>query len=342
MNAWVFQKHIGTIFRPRIVCILSTLFALTTLISACTQPPPAKTYTIGILHFSTNLVETVDGFKSGLAKAGYQEGQNVRYIDAGPIPEPENLKKAAQDLIDARVDLIFAVGTPPTSTLFSLVKGKPENSIPIVFWAILDPVAAGYAQSLQRPGGSLTGISIGTGGTPIDGRRLEWFKKIAPAINRVYFPHNPDDPLVVQGMKTVRESAAVLGIELVLKQIRTEAEAQAAAQSVPSDIDAIFILADRLVNAQFNAELALKLRLPYSAPNTHGTRSGALMSYSVEYPAIGEQASKIAIQILKGAKPGDQPIETPEIFLSINLKTAEALGLNIPNEILQQAQRVFR
>jgi putative ABC transport system substrate-binding protein len=277
-----------------------------------------------------------------MAKAGYEEGKSVKYIDAGPISDTEALKKAAQDLIDAKVDLIFSVGTPPTSIIFTLMKERLGKSAPVVFWAILDPVAAGYAQSLQRPGGNLTGISIGSGGTSIDGRRLEWFKKIVPRIKRVYFPHNPEDPLVMQALKTVRDSAAALGIELVSQQIRTQAEAEAAAKAVPSDIDGIFILADRLVNAQFNGELALKLGVPYSAPNTHGTESGALMSYSVEYPAIGEQASKMAIQILKGANPGDIPIETPEIFLSINLKTAEALGLTIPNEILQQAQRVFR
>jgi putative ABC transport system substrate-binding protein len=339
MNIWVFHQ------RTKNILTLATVVILGTLLSACSAPPPPKTYTIGILHFSANLVGAVDSFKAGLAKAGYHEGKNVKYIDAGPIPEAENLKKAAQDMLDARVDLIFSVGTPPTSTAFLLIKesqGKQGKSTPVVFWAILDPVAAGYAQSMQRPGGNLTGISVGTSGTPIDGRRLEWFKKIAPQIKRVYFPHNPDDPLVVQGLKTVRESASVLGIELVSQPIRTAAEAEAAAKSVPSDIDSIFILADRLVNAQFNGELALKLRLPYSSPTTNGTQMGALMSYSVEYPAIGEQASKIAHQILMGANPGDIPIETPEIFLSINLQTADALGLSIPNEILQQAQRVFR
>jgi putative ABC transport system substrate-binding protein len=303
-----------------------------------------RLFRIGVLNPDSPFDEMLDGFKAEMAQLGYVEGNTIEYLYDGPVTnEPGKLEAAAAALMDAQVDLIFAMTTPAANVAKEAVSG---TDVPVVFWVIADPVQAGYAATMQRPGGNLTGVTIGVEGFASEGRRLEWLKQVAPDIQQIYLPYNPDDALAVeQGLQVVQEVASSLGIELLLHEARSRDEAAASAESIPGEADALFILyADRTVmTARLSfIENAIQRQLPLSLFRSEDTRDGALVSFGTKHFPIGEQAARMADQILKGTPPAELPVEIPEFYLSINLQTAAAIGLDIPEAILRQADFVIR
>jgi len=308
------------------------------------QLQPPKLFRVGVLNPDPAIEPVFDGFRAEMAKLGYAEGQTIAYYYDGPTGnEPGRLEAAASGLLDARVDMILAVTTPAATVAKQAVAG---TNVPVVFWTLTDPVAAGYVETMQRPGGNLTGVTIGVEGTASEGRRLEWLTQIAPDIQRVYIPYNPDDRMVAaQGLQVVQEAASSLGIDLILHQVRIPDEVIASAENIPQDADAVYILfADRLVmtgHLQF-IENAIERRIPLSAFVSDDVRDGALMAFGTVFEPIGEQAARIADQLLKGAPAAELPVEIPDFYLSINLRTAAAIGLEIPDSIIRQADFVIR
>jgi putative ABC transport system substrate-binding protein len=314
------------------------------LIGVGSQFANPRLFRIGVLNPDAPIEEVFDGFKAGMAQLGYVEGESVEYLYDGPVGnEPGKLEDAADILMDAQVDMILAITTPATTVAKEAVAG---TDIPVVFWVIADPVSAGYVTTMQRPGGNLTGVTIGIEGFASEGRRLEWLKQVAPDIQQVYVPYNPDDALTIeQGLHTVQEVAASLGIELLLHEARTREEAAASAENIPDEADAIYILySDRTVMSARRAfiENAIERQLSLSMFRSEDTGEGALVSFGTKYIPIGEQAARMADQILKGTPAGELPVEIPEFFLSINLQTADAIGLDIPENLIRQADFVIR
>lgn len=292
---------------------------------------------VGVVQLTPVDATTLQGFKEGMGKLGYREGKDIIYLDEGPAGTIDRLEPLIRRQLAAKPRLFFVSSTPATQA----VKNHPGTSgIPVVFAPVNDPVNAGVVASLKAPGGNITGIRLPAG----DDLRLEWLKKIAPSVKQVYLPYNPADRSALASLELARQAAAVLGIELLAEAIRSGEEVRPALAALPANVDAIFLPRDSTIEARiadFTAT-ALERRLPLCAPSLLQVEAGALFSYGFMHHQIGQQAARLADQILRGTAPADLPVETAESRLVINQATARAIGLPIPGEILRQAEQVIR
>ena len=215
---------------------------LVLVLTGCGGTPKTKTYTIGVVNPSPNQEDTIKGFKEGMTELGYVEGKNVTYIYDGPV-SADKLDAVAQILVKANVDLILAITTPATQ---AAQKATAGTDIAVVFIPVTDPVGAGVVASLTKPGGNTTGVTY----TTQEGKRLEWLLQVAPTIKHIYIVYNPKDQSPVLALKTVSETAAKLGVELITREASTTEEARVAFKNIPEEADAIFLLPDSVVNAQ--------------------------------------------------------------------------------------------
>jgi putative ABC transport system substrate-binding protein len=302
-------------------------------LTACGRTRSQEIYTIGVVNLSPLQEVTLEGFKEGMAELGYIEDENVIYLYEGATKTIDGLDSVAQDLVEADVDLILSITTPATQAAQRATAG---TDIPVVFVPVTDPVGTGLVDSLRHPGGNITGVTFGVQ----EARRLEWLIQVVPTIERVYIPYNPEDRGAVLALETASEAAATLGVEIVTHEASTPEQVAAAFENIPDDIDAIFFLPDSLVNARKDAwiERAINLELPTSGPNLAAVEDGHLTTYGIDLAAAARQeAARLADQILQGMKPADLPVETAEFYSAINLKTAEDIGVDIPDEVLLQA-----
>lgn len=296
-----------------------------------------RIYTIGVLNLSPQLEPVLDGFKVGLREFGYEDS-HVVYIYAGPAPNIEVLDDQMADLLTADVDLILAISTPATQAAF---RATQNSSIPVVFAPVTDPMDAGVVQSLSQPGGNVTGVALGT---QSESQRLQWLLRTAPDIQRIYLPYNVDDASAQASATAVADAAHKLGVELILREVRTAEEITQAIAAIPNNVQAIFLAQDSLVAARIEdfAAAAIAHQLPLCTPTDGQVEEGALVSYSFRLLALGQQSARLADQILGGALPADLPVETAEFFLTINMNTAAAIHLEIPEEVLRAADRLIR
>ncbi len=324
-------------FRHILLGVIIIILTLALATCAATRNEEAPHFTIGLVTNNPNGLRNVQGFKDGLAKLGYIEGENVTYIFEGSPTRGEELDNVLKRMVEAEVDLIFTAGTPTGVAAYRITKG---TDIPVVFGVIADPIAAGVMEDLARPGGNMTGVKLSQN----QDRRLELLLNIAPGIKRVFVPHNPEDSAPSSAVAQITGLATDLGIEIVEGMARSDHEVTELLNNVPTDIDAIFLVPDNTVNPRLDDLLtvALDRNLPVSGPSTAQVEEGALTTYGFVHHAAGAQAARIADQILAGANPAELPVETAEFFLAINLPTADAIGLEIPREILQQAEIIIR
>jgi putative ABC transport system substrate-binding protein len=317
----------------RHIIAMTVLVVFGSFLSACGALAP-KARTIGVVSLAPGLDDAVAGFKEGMAELGYVEGENVSYIYEGATNSIDTLDSVAQGLVEADVDLILSVTTPATQAAQRATVGI---DILVVFVPVTDPVGAGIVDSLRNPGGNTTGVTFGTQ----ERRRLEWLIQIVPTIEEIYVPYNPEDQSTVLALGIVSEAATNLGVELITHEVRSPEEIPAAVENIPEEADAVFLLPDSLLGTY--ATEFVKLQLPTSAANPRDlTDHGVLTSYGVEVTASGKQAARLADQIFQGVKPADLPVETAEFYLAINLRAAEAIGLDISDEILRQADIIIR
>ena len=317
--------------------ILKIVLITATLLSACGASNQKKSFKIGVINPAPPFEPILDGFKAGMEEAGFVEGQNLTYIYDGPITNPDIINGVLENLKNENVDLVLTFGTLATLTAKQSLAG---TDIPIIFGPVTDPVASGIVANIFNPGSNITGIQTGNP-TP---KRLEWLLKIDPEIKRLYTFNNPDDNSSVQALAALKQTAPTFGVELVIRDTSTPEEITVALNEIPEDIDALFLPASAFFernNDQF-VKFANEHNLPLAAPATANVRDGALTSFGHDNVPLGRQASHLADQILRGVNPADLPIETADLFVSINLKTAETIGLSIPDEIIRQANIVVR
>lgn len=307
------------------------------LLVACGKPEP-KTVTIGVVNLTSSLEVVVDGFKDGMAELGYVEGEKIRYIYDGPTESIEALGPAIRRLIEAKVDLIFSVTTPATILAKQTVEGM-DIPLPIVFCPMTDPVDAGVVDSLRNPGGNLTGVKVG-GHVQ---KQVEWLLKIVPGVKRIFVPYNPNDKSGTQGLMQLKEIVARLGVEIIVRETPTSEDVKKAITAIPQKADAVLMLPDNLILTHTSdfAKEGINFSLPTVSLSYNQAKAGALIGYGFDNHSIGKQSARLADQILKGTKPGDLPVETADFFLTINRNTAKAIGLDIPNRILLQADNII-
>ncbi|MDH3447894.1 MAG: ABC transporter substrate-binding protein [Gammaproteobacteria bacterium] len=294
-------------------------------------------YVVGLVTNNPNGMKNVEGFREAMTRIGYAEGRNIEYRYSGEPTQGQALDDTLRRLVEERVDLIFTAGSPTGVAAHRITQG---TDIPVVFGVIADPIRAGVMTDLDRPGGNLTGVML----SPSHSRRLELLLEINPKIRRVYIPFNPEDSAPASAFGYLETAAVQLGIEIVAGRAVDQDEVSALFGSMPDDIDAIFLLPDSTVNRrqQDFIDLAIARKIAVSGPSIVQVEKGALISYGIVHKEAGAQAASTADQILRGAHPGDLPVQTAEFYLGINLRTAQAIDLDVPYDILQRAHTIVR
>jgi len=296
-----------------------------------------KKVTIGIVSLAASLDGLITGYQTAMGELGYAEGKDITYIYNGAVGDINLLNAEAQKMVDAKVDLILAVSTSAAVAAKEVTAG---TNIPVLFFPSADPVGAGVVTDLQHPGGNVPGIISGQSAS----KELEWLTKVVPGVKRVYAPYNPDDSGPSTIIKTVSADAETLGVEIVTAETRTKEDVLAALDTMPDDIDAIFIIADNLVGAQMSdlVAFAIEKKLPLATNSKNYVEMGALMGFGGDQLELSRQAARMSQQILKGTPAGDLPVETADFYLSLNLVTASAIGHTIPDDVLGAAKDIIR
>jgi putative ABC transport system substrate-binding protein len=306
------------------------------LLAACGSTTPTKTYTIGVVNYVPVLSPVFDGFKAQMAALGYVKGKNVTYIYHGVLkPTPQVIEREVKRLLDQKVDLVLTLGTLPALAAKKVLTG---TNVPVVFAPSLNPVQEGIVESVSRPGGNITGVQNGYG-LP---KSLEWLHKIVPQATTVYVIYHPQDDAARTSIKPLPATASSLGIALVLDPVRSPEEARATIETLPKDAAIFLVPTPSLEPLSALIEVAVQRGIAVGVNNSSHLQAGGVVSYGADFVAVGQQAARLADQVLQGTKPADLPVETVEYFLRINLKAATAIGLDIPEEFLRQADTVIR
>ena len=302
---------------------------------AAGQSSPTQMPRIGLLRWSSCNINP--SFLSGLVELGYKPGETVTIECRSAGGHDGGFAAAAAELVRLRVDVIVTMSQPAGHAAHDAT-----DTIQIVTIVSGDPVAAGLARSLAKPGANLTGVSYYA--TELTAKRLELLKEMIPEISTVDVLANP----VVSYLpfeEDTKRAAGRLGVALRIHQVSEPADLASAFTAMKAEnAQAVFVLPDMMLSygARRIAALALEHHLPTMAWGTWFTSAGCLMAYSARYDLIAHRLASYVDRILKGAKPGDLPIEQPMTFqLSINLKTAKALGLEVPRVLLLRADEII-
>jgi putative ABC transport system substrate-binding protein len=305
--------------------------------------PAERTRQVGVLSYGTAPVSPgapglFSHFEEALRERGWIKGRNVEYRYSRG--RPEQLADLARDLAQLRPDVIVA----HTNQAIAAAKGATAT-IPIVMVLAADPVGAGLVVSLARPGGNVTGATFDVS-DEIWGKRLELLREAAPEVARVAVLWNPAYAPNRNRWKALEEAARKLSVALVSveAQVGSEVESRFALMA-KARVRGLYVLGDPVLFGLRNqiADLALKHRLPSVSPYREGAAAGGLIAYGVSLPGALRHAAQYVDKILKGAKPGELPVEQPNTFeLVINLKTATALGLAIPQSLSLRADQLLQ
>ena len=280
----------------------------------------------------------VEAFRQGLRELGWVEGQNIAIEYRWAEERTERLPDLARSLVSLRVDLVVAATSPAIQAA-----RQAGGTIPIVMAVTADPVATGFVVSLSRPGRNITGLSM-MGGELV-GKQLEILKEVVPKVSRVALLWNPATLANVAQLPHAQDAARASGVQLQsVKVADPEGIESAFATMTRERAGALIVLADAMLVANRSriAALASKSRLPAMYMLTDHVKAGGLMAYGPDLAEMYRRSASYVDRILKGANPGDLPIEQPTKFeFVINLKTAKALGLTIPPSLLLRADQVI-
>lgn len=309
-----------------VISILTSLFFI-----SCTAFDKDKQYVIGILNPNPALKALIDGFKGEMTRYGYAEGKNITYTEENKAGDFDS---ALQSFKEKNVDIIITATTPSTRQAQKAVQG---TGIPVIGTSF-DPVRGGIVKSLIHKKDNITGIKLG-GSVQ---KALEWLLAISPDIKRIFVPIKFDTRAAALSLEDLKEAAGKFNVSLHVSEVNTLRELQDALASMPGDSDAVFILHSIFIVSNINIimETAVKQKLP-SGASAGQYALGTTISYGMNPKRSGEQAGRLAHRILQGASASSLPFETADYFLGINLKTAEAIGLDIPFKIRDQADYVL-
>jgi putative tryptophan/tyrosine transport system substrate-binding protein len=297
--------------------------------------------TVGILWHAGSIEEEaiyLTQIHLGLQALGYVDGRNVTLVNTFADEQYERFNSNAAELVRRNVDVIVAV-TPPAA----LAAQRATNIIPIVFVLASDPVAAKFVASLAHPGGNITGLSNLS--EDLLAKRVEFFKETVTSLSQIELMVNPSDPVTTQtAIEQIRTAAGGLGITIHPIEARQPDQIERAFSSIQNGVRGVMVQADGMFFRERKriADLGLKRKVPTSVFNPIMVEEGALLTYAPSTLSIFRRSAGYVDKILKGANPGELPVELPTKFdFAINLKTAKAIGLTIPPSILNLADRVI-
>jgi putative ABC transport system substrate-binding protein len=317
---------------------------ITLLSGAATWPLAARAQqprmpVIGFLGAATPAVarQWFTVFAVRLAELGWVEGRNVTIEIRWAEGRGERAAEIAAEFVRLKVDVIATWGTAS-----ALAAKSATSAIPIVFAVATDPIGSGLVESLARPGGNVTGLSVQT--IDLAGKRLELLREVVPDLRRLSIMANVGVPDTAAEMREVEALAGTLGLDVAVLQIRQAEDIAPAFDRLKPGTQALFVVGDSLTftnRAQINS-LAQRAHLPTIYSIREFVAAGGLMSYGTNFPDLFQRAADYVNKILHGAKPADIPVEQPIKFdLAINLKTAKALGLTVPPSLLALADEVI-
>jgi putative tryptophan/tyrosine transport system substrate-binding protein len=322
--------------RTAILVMGGSLLAMPFASSAQT---PAKVWRIGMLETTPAAMNAanLDAFRQQLRELGYLEGRNLIIEYRSADGRSERFPGLAAELVNMKVDLIVTRGS-----LATLAAKNATRTIPVVMAAVGDPLQ--FVASLARPGGNITGLSSLT--VDVEMKRLGLLRELLPGSKRIAALYNLDNPANRSEWKELEPAAPSMGVKLQLLDVRKPEDlGPALAAASQQHADGLIVGQDGLFQAYRKqlAELAAKYRLPAIYRSMELVEAGGLMAYGPNYPDLYRRTAVYVDKICKGANPGDLPIEQPTKFeLIINLKTAKALGIIIPNDVLLRADEVIR
>lgn len=328
--------------RRREFITLVSAAAATWPLVAHAQQPSGRVYKIGYQSVSSRerTPRFVKAFEEGLRSLGYRVGENVTIEYRFANGDMDRMPVLAADMVRLGVDIIVAAGANP-STMAAL---KATTTIPIVMTGSIDPDTTGLVASLARPGGNVTGLAVDAG-SGILGKRFELLKEILPNLSRLGIIWNPDVALNRTRQMSMTETAHTLGLTTIPVEVRSLDTLEQAFATMSRDrVQAFVVQGDSVLN-EFRgqiAEMALRNRLPAAAVQRELAEAGFLLSYGADIGDLYRRSAGFVDKILKGAKPADLPVEQPTKFeLIVNLKTAKALGVDIPPIVLARADEVI-
>jgi putative tryptophan/tyrosine transport system substrate-binding protein len=306
--------------------------------AAARAQQPAKVPLIGFIGTVTPAIWTkmTAAFERRLSELGWQPGGTVaieyRWMDG----HNERAREIADAFVARKVDIIVAGGNAVAAAK------QATASIPIVFPVAVDPVGSGFVDNLSRPGGNVTGLSLQ--GTDAAGKRVELLRDVIPGLRRVAIMADVAYPAAKKELAEAEAACRALGIEPIALELKQPEDIAPAFDSLHGGADALYVVADAMVNTYYVriATLALGAQLPTIFGAADFIESGGLLAYGPDIPAMFSRAGDYVDKILRGAKPGDIPVEQPTNFeLIVNLTTAKALGLTVPHNILVLADKVI-
>lgn len=300
------------------------------------QRTPRGTRRVGLL---TSTATAVRPLTEALDGVGYGEGRNLTLEVRSADGQLDRLPALARELISAGVEVIVTVNTPATQTAIAT-----GTKIPIVMALVGDPVGSGFVQSLNRPGGTVTGVSNASG--ELAGKRLGLLKDAIPAARRIAVFTHPSDPVAAVQLRQIEAAAGPLGVELKIIPVVASREdiERAVAAAVEWRADAMIRIQAQTAPelGKFQADLLLKSRLPAMVGTRLEVEAGGLMTYYIDVSEHWASVGRYVDRILKGAIPSELPVMQPTRFqLIVNLKTAKALGLTLPSSFLARADELI-
>jgi putative ABC transport system substrate-binding protein len=282
--------------------------------------------------------DRLNAFKRTLAQLGWIEGGNLAFDERWANNEPARLPSLAADLVALRTDLIFVSNSQTLSAA-----RRATGIIPIIFSVVADPVGQGFVSSLAQPGGNITGFAGSE--FALATKNLELLKKIAPSVTRVSFMYDPAQPAVTGTLGEIEAVTATLGVEVSKMPVRNAGDIERSIDALAlASNSGLFVLPGSATVSQREliVALAARHRLPAVYSQRYFAVSGGLASYGTDDLDLTRRAASYADRILKGEKPADLPVQLPTKFeLVLNLKTAKAMGLTLPPEVLALADEVI-
>jgi putative ABC transport system substrate-binding protein len=301
--------------------------------TSCTKKEHPKRYVIAVINPNPQLNDVVEGFKNKMNEYGFVQGENTTYVTINNL---RDVDPALPEFTQKKVDLMFTLTTPAT---MKAKKVMEWTGIPVVFGTSYDPVKGGIVKRLAYQAEDITGVKVG-GSTQ---KALEWLLKIAPKVKRIFVPVKIDTEAAPLSLGELKEAAAKFHIDLVISYVDTPEELKAALAAMPQDVDAIFIVNSIFIvsNVKTVVETSIRRKLP-TAGGVGLYDRGVIISYSQDGGRSGAQAARLVHKILEGIPASSLPIEQADFYLGINLKTADAIDLKIPGDVLRAADFIAR
>lgn len=322
--------------RTNAIFLWMIIYAFIIIFSSGCSKTSSEPFKIGILSYVSIHAPVIEGFKEGMAESGYREGRDIEYIYNGILQNDNRIIDAEiRNLLSQDIDLLLTVGNQVSLQAKKAVEG---TDMPVLFSAYSEVIETGLTKGITHPGVNMTGIIT----VDVTSKVLEILKVIVPGLKKIYLPYNPEDEVSVVNLSHLDKTVFDMGIDVISQKVHSVEETIAAIENLPKDVDAVLRIPSPTLDPR-NIELsraAIRRGIPMAARLPLDKE--VLITIASDYNELGKQTARLADQIHKGTKPADLPIEAAEFYLTVNLKTAEKIGVQIPDLILLEAKAIIR